>query len=177
MTVPAKPNAAFVHPLADVQTQAIGLGSKVWQFCVVLKGAAIGDNCNICSHCFIENEVRIGNNVTVKSGVQLWDGVILEDNVFVGPNVSFTNDRKPRSGHRDFKLERIVVERGASIGAGAVLLPGVRIGRNAMVGAGAVVTRDVPADATVTGNPARMQPSRDDDAHRQALPPLKPVLP
>lgn len=145
----------FVHPLSDVQTATIGAGTRIWQYVVVLPGARIGRDCNICSHCLVESDVVIGDGVTVKSGVQLWDGVTLEDGVFVGPNVSFTNDRHPRSGNRGFTLERTVVARGASIGAGAVLLPGVRIGAGATVGAGAVVTRDVPDGATVAGNPAR----------------------
>jgi UDP-2-acetamido-3-amino-2,3-dideoxy-glucuronate N-acetyltransferase len=146
----------FVHPLSDVQTAAIGAGTRIWQYVVVLPGARIGRDCNICSHCFIESDVSIGDRVTVKSGVQLWNGVTLEDGVFVGPNVSFTNDRHPRSGNRGFQLERTVVARDASIGAGAVLLPGLRIGAGATVGAGAVVTRDVPDGATVYGNPARI---------------------
>ncbi|WP_280154989.1 N-acetyltransferase [Piscinibacter sp. XHJ-5] len=145
-----------VHPLSDVQTTEIGAGTRIWQYVVVLPGARIGRECNICSHCFIESEVSIGDRVTIKSGVQVWNGITLEDGVMVGPNVSFTNDRHPRSGNRGFRLERTVVARDASIGAGAVLLPGLRIGAGATVGAGAVVTRDVPDGATVVGNPARI---------------------
>ena len=88
----------FVHPLADVQTRQIGAHSKIWQFCVVLAGARIGRNCNICSHGFIENQVVIGDDVTVKNGVYLYDGITLEDQVFIGPNATFTNDKTPRSG-------------------------------------------------------------------------------
>jgi UDP-2-acetamido-3-amino-2,3-dideoxy-glucuronate N-acetyltransferase len=153
MTTNATPY--FVHPTADMQATAIGAGSRVWQFVVVLPRAVIGRDCNICSHCLIENDVRVGDRVTVKSGVQLWDGVTLEDDVFVGPNVTFTNDRHPRSGNRGFELARTRVAAGASIGAGAVILPGLTIGAGAMVGAGSVVTRDVPPGATVVGNPAR----------------------
>lgn len=147
---------AFIHPTTDCRSDNVGLDTRIWQFCVILAGARIGENCNINCHCFIENEVSIGDNVTVKSGVYLWDGVTLEDDVFVGPNATFTNDRKPRSKVRP-TLERTIVRRGASIGAGAIILPGVEIGENAMVGAGAVVVRDVPADTTVVGNPARVQ--------------------
>lgn len=146
----------FIHPLAEVSAAAqVGSGSRIWQFVVVLPGAIVGENSNICAQCFIEGGARVGSRVTVKNGVQLWDGVTLEDGVFVGPNVTFTNDRHPRSGNRDFRLERTVVREGASIGGGAVLLPGVTVGRGATVGAGAVVTHDVPDGATVVGNPAR----------------------
>ena len=149
-------NEPFIHPLADVQSEQIGSGTRVWQFTVVLRGAVIGRDCNICSHCFIENQVAIGDRVTIKSGVQVWDGIELQDDVFVGPNATFTNDRHPKSRNPNFVAQHTVVERGASIGAGAVLLPGIRIGAGALVGAGAVVTVDVPAGSTVVGNPARI---------------------
>jgi acetyltransferase-like isoleucine patch superfamily enzyme len=127
----------------------------VWQYCVVLPKAVIGEDCNICSHCFIENDVRIGDRVTVKSGVQLWDGVRIEDDVFIGPNVSFTNDRYPRSKQYPERFEETVVRRGASIGAGSVILCDIEIGEGAMVGAGSVVTKNVPAGELWVGNPAR----------------------
>ena len=155
MTLPQEP-PPFVHALADVASTSIGSGTRIWQFVVVLKGAIIGRDCNICSHCYIESGSVIGNRVTIKNGVQVWDGVTLEDDVFVGANVCFTNDRRPKSGNaQGYLLERTVVERGASIGAGAVLLPGLRIGADAVVGAGSVVTSDVAAGVTVVGNPAR----------------------
>jgi len=145
----------FCYASADVQTVDIGDGTKIWQFCVVLSGAKIGARCNICSHCFIENDVVIGDDVTVKCGVQLWDGIVLEGHVFVGPNVTFTNDSNPRSKiHK--APERTLVRKGASIGANATVLPGIVIGEGAMIGAGSVVTKDVPAGATVVGNPARI---------------------
>lgn len=140
-----------IHPLSDVQSTSIGTGTRIWQYVVVLRGAKIGDDCNVCSHCFIENDVVIGNRVTIKSGVQLWDGLRVMDDVFIGPNVTFTNDRHPRSGRRDFELLHTVIESGASIGAGAVILPGLRIGAGAMIGAGAVVTKSVPPGAVVIG--------------------------
>lgn len=149
-------NSTFVHPLADVAASRIGSGTRIWQFVVVLPGAEIGADCNICSHAFVENDVVIGDRVTIKSGVQLWDGLRLGNDVFVGPNVSFTNDLYPKSGNPDFKPIRTVVEDGASIGAGAVILPGLTIGTGAMVAAGAVVVRDVPAGKLVMGNPARI---------------------
>lgn len=138
----------MIHPLSDVQSKNIGENTKIWQFCVVLPEAVIGDNCNICSHCFIENKVVIGNNVTVKCGVYIWDGITVEDNVFIGPNVTLCNDRYPKSGNKDYKQEGITIKKGASIGAGATILPGVTIGENAMIAAGAVVLKDVPAGTT-----------------------------
>jgi UDP-2-acetamido-3-amino-2,3-dideoxy-glucuronate N-acetyltransferase len=153
---PAKPNY-FVHPLADVHASVIGRDTTIWQFCVILKGAKIGANVNICSHCFIENDVVIGDNVTVKNGIYIYDGITLEDNVFVGPNVTFTNDKTPRSKTYPAAFPKTIIRKGASIGGGAVILPGITIGENAMIGAGAVVTKDVPSGAVVYGNPARLQ--------------------
>ncbi len=146
----------FIHPNSDVQTKQIGEGTRIWQFVVILPGAVIGRDGNICSHCFIENQVVVGDRVTVKCGVQLWDGVTLEDDVFVGPNVTFTNDLQPRSRNAAAKLLPTLVKKGASIGANATILPGLTIGEGAMVGAGSVVTKDVPPGVTVVGNPARI---------------------
>jgi acetyltransferase-like isoleucine patch superfamily enzyme len=133
----------FIHSSSDVQTENVGEGSTVWQYCVILSGAKIGKKCNINAHCFIENDVTVGDNVTLKCGVFLWDGITIEDDVFIGPNVTFSNDRYPKSKNREFKLERTIVKKGASIGAGATILPGVTIGENVLVGAGSVVTHDV----------------------------------
>ena len=146
----------FIHALADVQSTAIGANTRIWQFVVVLAGSKIGAECNICSHCLIENDVVIGDRVTVKSGVQLWDGLRLGDDVFIGPNASFANDRFPRSKKTPEQFLQTVLGAGASIGAGATILPGLTIGRNAMVAAGAVVTRSVPPNAIVVGNPAKI---------------------
>jgi acetyltransferase-like isoleucine patch superfamily enzyme len=146
----------FVHPLADVATGKIGSGTSIWQYVVALPGAVIGADCNICSHCFIENDVVIGDRVTVKNGVQLWDGLRIADDVFIGPNVTFTNDKYPKSKNADFDAALTVIESAASIGAGAVILPGLKIGTGAMIGAGAVVVSDVPPGKRVVGNPARI---------------------
>jgi len=151
----------MIHPLSDCQNKNIPDSTNVWQFTVILPGAKIGENCNICSHCFIENDVCIGNNVTVKCGVQIWDGITLEDDVMVGSNVSFTNDRFPHSRNRDWKLLRTRVCKGATIGAGSTILPGLTIGEGAMIGAGSVVTHDVPAGEVWVGNPARRQGNID----------------
>ena len=149
MTFHLDPNAV-VHPDA-----VIGPGTRVWQFAVVLAGARIGADCNLNAHTLVEGEAVLGDRVTLKCGVFVWNGVVLEDDVFCGPNATFTNDLHPRSRQTPSSWAKTVVERGASIGAGAILLPGVRIGRGAMIGAGAVVTKDVPAGETWVGNPAR----------------------
>lgn len=146
----------FIHPQSDVQSSKIGAGTRLWQYVVVLPKAQIGENCNICSHCLIENDVVLGNRVTVKSGVQLWDGLRIDNDVFIGPNVTFTNDKYPKSRNKNFTRTTTWIEEGANIGGGATLLPGVRIGAGATIGAGAVVTKDVPPGATVVGNPAKI---------------------
>jgi acetyltransferase-like isoleucine patch superfamily enzyme len=145
-----------IHPTAVVATSRIGDGTRIWAFCNVLAGAAIGSGCNICDRCFVENDVVIGDRVTVKCGVSLWDGVRLEDDVFIGPDVSFSNDPRPRSGVHLDSHPRTVVRTGASIGTGSILLPGVTVGRYAMVGAGSLVTRDLPDFALAYGSPARL---------------------
>ncbi len=147
---------SYIHPLADIAQAEIGEGTKVWQFVVILKGAVIGSDCNICAQSLIEGDVIIGNNVTVKSGVQLWDGTRIGNNVFIGPNVTFTNDFFPRSKVYPDNFTGITVEDFASIGANATILPGVTIGESAMIGAGSVVTKDVPSKAVVVGNPAKI---------------------
>jgi len=145
-----------IHPKAIVETKSVGKNTRVWAFAHILPQAVIGENCNICDHVFIENDVRVGDNVTIKCGVQLWDGIEIEDNVFIGPNVTFTNDPLPRSKKKPPRFSRTLVKKGASIGANATILPGITIGQNAMVGAGSVVTIDVPANAVVKGNPAQI---------------------
>lgn len=145
-----------IHPLAVVEAFQIGHNTRIWQFVVILPSARIGADCNICSHVLIENDVIIGDRVTVKSGVQLWDGLRIEDDVFIGPNVTFTNDPFPRSKQYPPAFAVTTVKAGASIGGGAIILPGITIGRCAMVGAGAVVTKSVPDYAVVVGNPARV---------------------
>jgi acetyltransferase-like isoleucine patch superfamily enzyme/dTDP-4-dehydrorhamnose 3,5-epimerase-like enzyme len=147
----------FIHEKALCETDQVGARTRIWAFAHVLEGASIGADCNICDGVYVEGGARVGDRVTVKCGVQLWDGVELEDDVFVGPNATFTNDRFPRSRRWLDEHPRTVVRRGASIGANATILPGLEIGAGAMVGAGAVVTRTVPANAIVAGNPARIR--------------------
>jgi acetyltransferase-like isoleucine patch superfamily enzyme len=146
----------MIHELADVQSSSVGVNTRIWQFSIIFKDAVIGDNCNICAHTLVENDVIIGNNVTVKSGVYLWDGIRIKDGAFIGPCVAFSNDKYPRSKQYLDKYPHTIIESNASIGANATILPGIKIGAGSMVGAGAVVTKDVPINAVVIGNPAKI---------------------
>lgn len=167
----------FVHPQGLCESTEVGPGTRVWAFAHVLPGARIGRDCNICDHVFIENDVQLGDRVTIKCGVQLWDGVRLEDDVFVGPNATFTNDIFPRSKQPPPEWGRTVVKAGASIGANATILPGLTIGARAMVGAGAVVTRSVPPNAVVVGNPAKIVGYVDTARNEPAKVPAAPRNP
>lgn len=144
-----------IHHLADVQSENIGVDTTIWQFCVILKNAKIGSNCNINCNVFIENDVVIGNNVTIKPGVQIWDGITIEDEVFIGPNVTFTNDDYPKSKNANFLLLKTLIKKGASVGANSTILGGITIGENALIGAGSVVTKNIPANEIWVGNPAK----------------------
>lgn len=146
----------YWHPNALVEPGArLGARTRVWAFAHVLPGAVVGDDCNLCDHTFVEGKVTLGDRVTVKCGVFLWDGVTVEDDVFIGPGAVFTNDLRPRSRHYPAEYGRTLLRQGCSVGAGAILLPGITVGRWAMIGAGSVVTRNVPDFALVRGNPAR----------------------
>ncbi len=158
-------STAFIHPNAIVETDKIGHNTKVWAFVHILKGAEIGDNCNICDHCYIEYKVKIGNNVTVKCGIYLWEGVTLEDDVFLGPNVVFTNNPRPRSKQYIDHLP-IMIRKGASVGANSTILGGVTIGKYAMSGIGSVITKDVPDYALVYGNPATIKGWVDENGQK-----------
>jgi acetyltransferase-like isoleucine patch superfamily enzyme len=158
-------NHVYVHPTALVETDQIGPGTRVWAFAHVMQGVVVGANCNLGDHVFIEAGARLGDGVTVKNQVMIWAGVEIADYVFIGPGAVFTNDRFPRSprmpevapryAHPDHWLVPTVVERGASIGAQATILCGVRLGAYCMVAAGSVVTRDVAPHRLVVGHPAR----------------------
>jgi len=154
---------AKIHSLADVQSENIGHNTMVWQFCVILKNAVIGNNCNINCNVFIENDVVIGDNVTIKPGVQIWDGVSLEDNVFIGPNVTFTNDLIPRSKKYPDSFYKTLVKKGASIGANSTIIAGNNIGENSLVGAGSVVTKNIPPNTVWFGNPAIQKGTIDEN--------------
>jgi len=146
----------FVHETAICESEQVGSGTRIWAFAHVLAGAEIGRDCNLSDHVFVENDVKIGERVTIKSGVQVCDRIRIGDDVLIGPQVTFTNDRYPRSKQDPGSLPETIVGDGASIGANATILPGISIGSGAMVGAGAVVTRDVPPQSIVVGNPARI---------------------
>jgi UDP-2-acetamido-3-amino-2,3-dideoxy-glucuronate N-acetyltransferase len=146
----------FIHSHALVESEHIGPGTRIWAFVHVLRGAIIGADCNICDFTYVDEDVVIGDRVTLKGQMAVIDGMRIEDDVFIGPNATFVNDRFPRSRRQSWQCEKMVIERGASIGGGATFLPGVSVGEGAMVGAGAVVTKDVPAFTVVVGNPARV---------------------
>jgi acetyltransferase-like isoleucine patch superfamily enzyme len=156
----------FIHPRALVETDQIGEDTKIWAFAHVMVGTAIGTDCNIGDHVFIETGATVGNGVTIKNNALIWKGVHIADYVFIGPNVVFTNDRSPRSprmpqmkvkgqSEKDWLVETFV-EEGVSIGANATILPGMRLGKYGMIGAGSVVTKDVAPFTLVAGNPARI---------------------
>lgn len=147
----------MIHPLADCMNKNVPESTKVWQFCVIFPDCTIGENCNICANSLVENKVKIGNNVTIKSGVQLWDGVTVEDDVFIGPNVTFTNNRFPRSKKFLVEDHKTYICKGASLGANTTVVAGVTIGERAMIGAGSVVTKDIPPRSVWYGNPARLR--------------------
>jgi len=148
----------FVHPHALIDEGAkVGSRTRVWAFAHILKGASVGEDCNICDHTFVEGKVRLGNRVTLKCGVFLWDGVVAEDDVFIGPAAVFVNDLRPRSRHIPKEYITTLLREGCSIGANATVLAGLTIGRFAMVSAGAVVTHNVADFALVVGNPARFR--------------------
>ena len=158
---------AVVHSRAIVETPEIGEGTRVWAFAHVMAGSRVGSHCNIGEHCFIESGATVGNGCTIKNGNMIWEGVTIEDGVFVGPHVFFTNDLYPRSPRLPEARDRYddkrrwlvptIVRRGASLGAGSVILAGATIGEFAMVGAGALITKNVVPHALMIGAPARPQ--------------------
>jgi UDP-2-acetamido-3-amino-2,3-dideoxy-glucuronate N-acetyltransferase len=163
----------FVHEQGLCESTTVGEGTRVWAFAHVLPGARLGADVNVCDNVFIENDVVVGDRVTIKCGVQLWDGVRIADDVFIGPNVTFTNDRFPRSKVYPEAFAQTVVQNGASLGANSTILPGLTIGRNALIGAGTVVTKDVPPNAIVVGNPGRIVGYAG--AERPTTPPAAPT--
>lgn len=165
-----------IHKTALVETDQIGENTKIWAFAHVMAGAEIGADCNIGDHAFIETGATVGNGVTIKNNVLIWKGVHIADYAFIGPSVVFTNDRRPRSprmplikenglSEEDWLVETFV-EEGASIGANATILPGIRLGKYCLVGAGSVVTKDVKPFTLVVGNPACVVGKVDEEGRR-----------
>lgn len=151
------PEGVFVHGNGLCESASVGSGTRVWAFAHVLPGAVVGRDCNICDGAYVEGGAVVGDRVTIKNQVMVFDGVTIEDDVFLGPGVIFTNDFAPRAFIKKHgaELDRTIVARGATLGAGVVVVCRTTIGEYAFIGAGAVVTRDVPAHAFVVGNPGR----------------------
>lgn len=145
-----------IHEKASVLSKQIGNMTQIWQFSIVLEKAKIGKNCNINCHCFIENDVQIGDNCTIKSGVYLWDGIKIENNVFIGPNVTFTNDKFPKSKKYPLKFDKTLIKSNSSIGAGSMIIGGITIGKNCLVGAGTLITKNVPNNSIIIGSPYKI---------------------
>jgi len=151
------PAGVFVHPHGLCESDSVGAGTRIWAFAHVLPGAVVGEGCNVCDGAYVEAGAVVGDRVTVKNQVMIFDGVAVENDVFLGPGVIFTNDMKPRAHIKRSgdALLPTLVRRGATLGAGSVVVCGSTIGEHAFVGAGAVVTRDVAAHSFMVGNPAR----------------------
>jgi len=148
----------FVHPTAIVEEDTeIGEGTKIWHHAHVRKGAKIGKNCVLGKDVYVDTNVVIGNNVKLENRVSVFRGVTIEDDVFVGPHATFTNDLYPRAFSTNWEIVPTYVKKGASIGAGAVIICGITLGEYSMVAAGAVVTKDVPPFGLVMGVPARLK--------------------
>jgi len=157
--------SSYIHPTADVSPEAqIGPGTRIWHQAQVREGAVIGADCILAKGVYVDWDVRVGDRVKVQNYASIYRGATIEDGVFIGPYACLTNDRFPRAvtpqgdlkGEEDWHAGEVLVREGASLGAGAVVLPGVEIGRWALVGAGAVVTQSVPDHGLVVGNPARL---------------------
>jgi len=151
-------NSTYIHPTAFVdKTAKIGEGTKIWHFVHVREKAEIGKGCVLGHAVYIDREVKIGDRVKLENRANVYQGVKIEDDVFVGPHVTFTNDPYPRSFSTDWKILPTRVKKGASVGAGSVVLCGVTINEYAMIGAGSVVTNDVPPHALAYGNPVEIR--------------------
>ncbi len=147
----------FIHPSAHLDEGAeIGEGTKIWHGSHVMGNAVIGTGCTLGQNVFVGSRVSIGNRVKIQNNINVYEGVIIEDDVFLGPSMTFTNVINPRSGvERKSEFEATIIEQGASIGAGACIVCGTKIGMYSFVGAGAVVTKDILPYQLVVGNPAK----------------------
>lgn len=146
----------YIHPTAEVSERSvIGNGCKIWNQAQIREDAELGENCIVSKNVYIDEHVKIGKRVKIQNNVNVYHGVTIEDDVFLGPSMTFTNDMYPRAFNSDWHITETVVKKGASIGANATIRCGVIIGEYAMIGSGSVVTKDVPSQALVIGNPAR----------------------
>lgn len=146
----------FIHPSADVEDGAkVGPGTKIWHLAHIRSSATVGADCVIGRNVYIDANVSVGDRVKIQNNVSVYQGVTVEHEVFVGPCVVFTNDRQPRAQNAHWEITPTLIRRGASIGANATIVCGVVVGEQSMIAAGAVVTKDVPANQLVAGNPAR----------------------
>jgi UDP-2-acetamido-3-amino-2,3-dideoxy-glucuronate N-acetyltransferase len=172
------PDSVYIHPTADVSENAtVGAGTRIWHQAQVREGAVIGKQCIVGKGAYIDKEVKVGDFCKLQNGVFVFHGFNLESGVFLGPGVMLLNDKHPRAinpdgtpkAEADWEASDGLIEYGAAVGGGAVILPGVRVGRMALVGAGAVVTRDVPERGIVAGNPARLRGFACDCGHTLAV--------
>jgi acetyltransferase-like isoleucine patch superfamily enzyme len=162
-------NKVYIHPSANVSDKAlIGEGTKVWINVQIRENARIGVGCILSKDVYVDHGVRIGDRCKIQNSVSVYNGVNIGDDVFVGPNVSFTNDRVPRTFNTDWLITETKVETGASLGANSTIVCGITIGEYAMVAAGSVVTKDVPPYTLVMGNPARLVGKIDKTGNRIA---------
>lgn len=155
----------FIHPTALVEDGVkIGKGTKIWHFAQVRGGTVLGENCIIGNSVFIDTDSQIGNNCKIQNHAIVYHQALIADGVFIGPNVCFTNDKRPRAinpdgtikSADDWEVNTIKIGKGAAIGGHSTLTPGVTIGQWAMAGSGSVITKDVPDFALVYGNPAKI---------------------
>ncbi|MDD3774216.1 MAG: acyltransferase [Patescibacteria group bacterium] len=149
-------NNFYIHPTAEVDSRSkIGVNTKVWNQAQIREFAEIGSNCHISKDVYIDKKVIIGNNVKIANGVSVYNGTIIKDDVIIGPNVSFTNDRYPRA-FGEWRVQKTIIKKGSSIGAGSIIVAPIKIGEYATIGAGSVVTKNIYKQTLVYGNPAKI---------------------
>jgi len=147
----------YIHSTAEVhESTSIGYGSMIWNWTKVRENVTIGEGCTVGQCCYIDFSIKIGDRCKIQNGVSLYNGITIGDDVFIGPNATFTNDLHPRAHNENWKVSKTTILDGVSIGANATIICGITLGKNCMIAAGAIVTKDVPAQALVMGQPARI---------------------